>query len=125
MSIQNKAIFVNNYLNGDSLIVELNLFTKNDSGFICENCGKEVPPLSYSSRNHCPFCLCSKHVDVSPGDRRNECGAVMRPIAVNTSAKKEFIITHKCSKCGSLRNNRSQEDDDRNKLIFLTNPYNY
>ena len=49
-------------------------FTKNDSGFVCRNCGAEVPPLSYSSRDHCRVCLCSLHVDIDPGDRANGCG---------------------------------------------------
>ena len=105
--------------------MQTKLFSKNDSGFWCENCGRQVPPLSYSSRNHCPFCLCSKHVDINPGDRGCDCGGIMKPISVTTSAKKEFVITHKCVKCRATRNNRSQEDDDRNLLIKLTNPYNY
>ncbi|HBR31040.1 MAG TPA: RNHCP domain-containing protein, partial [Clostridiales bacterium] len=86
----------------------------NDSGFICGNCKKEVAPLSYSSRNHCPFCLYSMHVDINPGDRLCECRGMMRPIAVNTSSKKGFVITHRCEKCGELHNNRSQADDDMN-----------
>lgn len=104
--------------------MEGKLFSKNDNGFICENCGKEIPPLSYSSRNHCPFCLCSKHVDINPGDRACECGGLMRPFAVCTHAKKGFIITHQCDTCGELHNNRSQADDDIDLLIKLTNPYN-
>ena len=100
------------------------IFTKNDSGFICGHCGKEVPPLGYSSRNHCPFCLYSKHVDVNPGDRAAECGAMMRPSAVTVNFKKGFVITHKCVKCGAERNNKMQSDDDTALLIKLTNPYN-
>ena len=42
-------------------------FTKNDAGFTCRVCGKEVLPLGYTSRNHCPFCLSSLHVDINPG----------------------------------------------------------
>ena len=40
-------------------------FVKNDEEFICDNCGKRVPKLGYSSRNHCPYCLHSKHVDIN------------------------------------------------------------
>ncbi len=105
--------------------MESKLFAKNDSGFLCENCGRQVPPLSYSSRNHCPYCLCSKHVDINPGDRQCVCGGIMKPIAVTTSAKKGFIITHRCQKCGAEKNNRSQADDDTDLLIKLTNPYNF
>lgn len=99
-------------------------FIQNDSGFICENCGREVPPLGYSSRNHCPFCLYSKHVDVNPGDRACKCGGVMKPHEVRIDARKGFVITHKCVVCGATRNNRSQADDDTDLLIRLTNPYN-
>ena len=42
------------------------LFTEIDESFICENCGKKVEKLGYSCRNHCPYCLHSKHVDVNP-----------------------------------------------------------
>ena len=57
--------------------MEKKIFTKNDNGFICKNCGFEVQPLGYSSRNHCPNCLHSLHVDINPGDRANECGGIM------------------------------------------------
>ena len=39
--------------------------------FICENCGKDVEKSSYTARDHCPYCLYSKHVDINPGDRKN------------------------------------------------------
>ncbi len=103
--------------------MENKVFTKNDSGFICGNCGKEVPPLGYSSRNHCPFCLYSRHLDVNPGDRASDCGGLMRPAAVVSHPKKGFVITHKCTLCGSERNNKMQSDDDTALLIKLTNPY--
>ena len=111
--------------------MENTLFTKKDSGFICLNCGKEVPPLGYSSRNHCPFCLCSRHVDVNPGDRASECGAVMDPVEVRTEAKRGFVITHKCRKCGFISKNKAamknakstlpdSQYDDEDFLIKLT-----
>ena len=104
--------------------MEQKLFTKNDNGFICENCGRAVPKLGYSSRNHCPFCLFSKHVDVNPGDRASDCLGLMKPAEVNLNGKKGMIITHKCLKCGALRNNKMQADDDMSLLIKLTNPDN-
>ena len=57
--------------------METRRFTKNDSGFICAHCGKEVQPLGYTSRNHCPFCLWSLHLDENPGDRASDCGGQM------------------------------------------------
>ena len=51
----------------------MKLFTKNDNSFVCENCNMIVSPLKYTSRDHCPYCLYSKHVDINPGDRLNKC----------------------------------------------------
>ena len=48
-------------------------FFEIDEEFICENCGKHVPKLGYTCRNHCPYCLHSKHVDINPGDRAETC----------------------------------------------------
>lgn len=104
--------------------METKRFTKNDSGFICGHCEKEVPPLVYSSRNHCPYCLWSLHVDELPGDRACVCRGLMKPHVVLSHPKKGFVITHKCTVCGAEKNNRSQQDDDMDLLIRLTNPYN-
>ena len=49
-------------------MLEKGRFTEIDEEFVCENCGKKVPKLGYSCRNHCPYCLHSKHVDKNPGD---------------------------------------------------------
>ena len=54
-------------------------FTKNDEGFICKNCGRKVEKLGYTSRDHCPYCLCSIHIDNNPGDRANDCKGILRP----------------------------------------------
>ena len=95
-------------------------FAKNDSGFICSGCGKEVPPLGYTSRNHCPYCLCSLHLDVNPGDRAADCAGLMEPIAADPDPKKGFVITHKCKKCGAVRRCKAAKDDDVSLLIKLT-----
>ena len=100
--------------------LETKRFSKNDSGFICENCGKEVPPLKYTSRNHCPFCLASLHLDINPGDRASECRGVMDAVTAEPDAKKGFVITHRCRRCGALKRNKAAADDDRAKLIKLT-----
>ena len=100
--------------------MEVKRFTKNDGGFICENCGKEVAPLRYTSRNHCPWCLCSLHLDVNPGDRAADCGGIMDPVTAEPDPKKGYILTHKCRLCGALRRNKAASDDDINKIIRLT-----
>lgn len=95
-------------------------FTKNDTGFICAHCGRDVPPLRYTSRNHCPFCLWSMHLDVNPGDRASDCGAPLAPVTAEPDPKKGFVITHKCTKCGALRRNKAAADDNKNLIIKLT-----
>ena len=105
--------------------MDAKLFTKNDNGFICKNCGFEVHPLGYSSRNHCPKCLCSLHVDINPGDRANTCGGIMIPIKVEPDPKKGYIILHQCTKCGEIHRNKAAHEakdqpDDINYLIKLT-----
>ncbi len=105
--------------------MEQKRFIKNDNSFICENCGKTVEPLGYSSRNHCPFCLWSLHLDVNPGDRASSCHGKMEPIRVETDPKKGYVIIHKCTKCGEIKRNRSAHEasvqpDNLKLLIKLT-----
>ena len=100
-------------------------FRKNDSGFTCANCGKEVRPLGYTSRNHCPFCLFSLHLDINPGDRASDCGGLLEPVRVDIDPKKGYIIVSKCRKCGEIRRNKAANEapdqpDDINKIIKLT-----
>lgn len=87
---------------------------KNDP-FKCEHCGKDVEPIVYggSYRNHCPFCLWSKHVDAGiPGDRANLCKGLMEPVEVTTRRTGEYVLTHRCVKCGFERYNRIAGDDN-------------
>ncbi len=100
-------------------------FSKNDSGFTCLACGREVLPLGYTSRNHCPFCLSSLHVDINPGDRANDCGGILRPIRAIPDPRKGYIIVHRCEKCGAVVRNKSAHEariqpDDTELLIKLT-----
>lgn len=105
--------------------METKRFTKNDSGFICEACGREVEPLGYTSRNHCPYCLASLHLDNNPGDRAAGCGGIMDAVKSEPDPKKGFIIYHKCRKCGAVKRNRAALDargqqDNMDLLIELT-----
>ncbi|MBQ7599452.1 MAG: RNHCP domain-containing protein [Clostridia bacterium] len=100
--------------------METKRFTKNDSGFVCANCGERVEGLGYTSRNHCPKCLCSLHLDVFPGDRAADCGGIMDPVSAEPDPKKGFIITHRCRKCGAVKRNKAARDDNGDLLIELT-----
>ncbi len=105
--------------------METKRFTKNDNAFICMHCGLSVSALGYTSRNHCPRCLYSLHLDNQPGDRQNPCGALMRPISVETDPRRGYIILHKCTKCGEIKRNKAaheakEQPDDISLLISLT-----
>ena len=101
-------------------------FKKNDNSFVCENCGKQVDKLKYTSRNHCNHCLHSLHVDNDPGDRANECKGLMKPIGLEYNSNKGgYIIIHRCSKCGEIKKNKSSEDDDYKEILKLSNLNKY
>lgn len=100
--------------------MEQKRFTKLDEGFVCEHCGKEVSPLGYTSRDHCPHCLYSKHVDVLPGDRANDCRGKLRPVQSLPHKKEGFVILYRCERCGKEHRNVSARDDDTDLLIRLT-----
>lgn len=91
-----------------------------NTGFICENCHEEVLPLSNGSfKNHCPFCLCSKHLDVMPGDRESECQGLMKPIAKKFHSKKGIQIIHQCESCGHIMVNRIAEDEQGDDMTMI------
>ena len=71
-------------------------FTMRDENFICENCHKEVKKLGYTARDHCPYCLYSKHVDINPGDRQNSCQGLLKPIGIE-KFKDTYKILYKCN----------------------------
>jgi len=78
-----------------------------NAGFVCEHCGQEVVPLTNGGyRNHCPFCLYSKHMDVIPGDRQSRCVGLMRPIGLKHKSGKGLQIVHQCLECGEVRVNK-------------------
>lgn len=90
-----------------------------DEAFICEHCRKEVFPLQYSARDHCPFCLFSKHVDHNPGDRNNSCHGMLRPIGIE-KFKHTYKIVFECMKCGERHRNIMANDDNMDIIIELS-----
>ena len=92
---------------------------KNDNGFVCKHCGRDVSPLGYTSRDHCPYCIYSIHIDNMPGDRANKCLGLLRPVSVEPSNKKGYIVTYRCEKCGEIKRNKSAEDDDFDELLRI------
>jgi DNA-directed RNA polymerase subunit RPC12/RpoP len=90
------------------------VFIAREEAFLCEQCGKRVEPLVHGSyRNHCPFCLFSKHVDdAGPGDRASSCGGLMAPVSMDYNGKKGWLIVHECRRCGKRIPNKTAPDDD-------------
>lgn len=81
--------------------------------------------MKKTSRNHCPFCLWSLHLDINPGDRASDCGGELEPVSALPDPKKGYIIIHRCTKCGEIRRNKAAYDveiqpDDLKKIIALT-----
>lgn len=95
-------------------------FNKNDEKFICENCNKQVNKLLYTSRDHCPYCLYSKHVDINPGDRLNSCNGLLVPIGIE-KYRDTYKIIYKCNKCNNIHKNIIAKDDSIDKIIEISN----
>ncbi len=91
-------------------------FQRNKENFVCDKCGFVVVGDGYT--NHCPKCLWSKHVDISPGDRAAVCQGMMMPISVEFK-KGEYAILHKCVKCGFLKKNKAAKDDNFETILGL------
>ena len=94
-------------------------FNELDEEFICENCHKHVDRLNYSSRDHCNYCLYSKHVDINPGDRLNECRGLLKPIGIE-KYKDTFKIIYRCEKCRKTHKNIMARDDNMDRIIEIS-----
>ena len=94
-------------------------FTMRDEEFVCENCGKKVSVLKYSARDHCPFCLCSKHVDIMPGDRQNTCLGILDPVGIE-KFRDTYKIVYRCRTCGEYHKNIMAKDDNMDLIISLS-----
>ena len=94
-------------------------FKMRDEEFICDNCGRKVAKLEYSSRDHCPYCLYSKHVDIMPGDRMNKCLGMLVPIGIE-KYRDSYKIVYRCGKCGTIHKNIMARDDDYDVIVGLS-----
>ena len=105
--------------------------------FECGHCRLHVSAEPRRSgvhnRNHCPYCLWSKHVDLrAAGDRLCACKGPMRPVglALKRRHKKyapagaagELMLVHQCAVCGAVSLNRVAADDSSQRLweVFET-----
>lgn len=93
-------------------------FKRKFEDFVCDMCGTSVSGSGYT--NHCPNCLWSKHVDINPGDRENPCRGLMKPVGLDQKSG-EFVVIHKCVKCGEVKRVRVSKHDDQKALRKLVN----
>lgn len=89
--------------------------------FICRYCGRTVSEEAPGTRhrNHCPWCLRSVHLDRKAGDRSSSCNGIMEPIAVSVRRGSEWVLIHRCTSCGALKENRIAGDDNELALMSL------
>lgn len=107
------------------------LVREKKGGFRCSNCDQWVPFTEFMGtehRNHCPFCLWSKHVDLEkPGDRKSKCQAGMKPIGLTfkhdgvdkygSLRQGELMLIHECTGCGKTSINRIAADDNEKAIL--------
>ena len=91
-------------------------FQKTVEDFVCEFCGNPVKGTGFT--NHCPKCLWSKHVDVSPGDRMALCRGLMRPIRIDGSSP-DYTIIHQCVKCDHRSKIKALPEDMPAVVMFV------
>lgn len=92
-------------------------FKRTTEDFVCEKCGIYVKGNGYT--NHCPECLWAKHVDIFPGDRGEDCRGMMEPIKIEIK-NKEYVIVHKCLKCGVERKNKAVKEDNFQMILQIS-----
>jgi hypothetical protein len=91
-------------------------FTRRVEDFTCGHCGHSVRGSGYT--NHCPACLWSRHVDVSPGDRAASCVGMMEPVAV-VFERGGYVIGFRCVRCDHTWRNKAAPSDDPSALHAL------
>lgn len=99
----------------------------NCRGFVCADAALS----GVHNRNHCPYCLASRHLDLfEAGDRLSACKGAMLPVALTwkRGLKKyarpgdgELMLVHHCRECGALSINRIAADDDNALILSLLN----
>jgi hypothetical protein len=106
---------------------------RGNKDFFCSHCHAYItsdPLISgVQNRNHCPYCLWSRHLDLfKAGDRLSACRGLMQPVglSIKKSYKKyssptcgELMLVHRCRDCGNLSLNRIAADDDSDTIFTI------
>ncbi len=96
-------------------------------GFRCSHCKQFVvinDIMGTVNRNHCNWCLWSKHVDETKGDRRATCCGGMEPIGLTFKHEGyyrlgEIMLIHLCLACQKISINRVARDDSEHKILEI------
>jgi hypothetical protein len=95
----------------------MKLFQRRTEDFICEKCSNEVEGTGYT--NHCPNCLWSKHVDINPGDRLNQCRGLMEPVGIDQKDGEKALV-HRCVRCKFEKKNKVEPNDNYDIIVQLS-----
>ncbi len=108
-------------------------FLRQSGSFQCKHCRQYVltaPAISgVQNRNHCPFCLWSRHLDLyRAGDRLSACKGEMQPVGLTAKPARnkyagagpgELMLVHRCVECGKLSANRLAADDHSLEVLHI------
>ncbi len=101
-------------------------FRSNTFGdFRCIHCrvvvSADITLSAVNNRNHCPYCLWSRHLDLyEAGDRLCACKGAMRPVGLTFKRRNkkyghlcqgELMLVHQCVECNKFSLNRIAADD--------------
>ncbi len=102
------------------------------AGFRCAHCqafiSAELKLACVQNRNHCPYCLWSRHLDLyTAGDRLSACKSLMQPIGLTVKhthkkygcGRGELMLIHACMGCEALSINRIAADDDPQRVFSV------
>ncbi len=102
------------------------------SDFNCMHCRRLVQAHELFSgvrnRNHCPYCLSSRHLDLyEAGDRLAACKGCMQAVALTLKRDRnkyavesgELMLVHICNECGKVSINRIAADDDNGLILQI------
>lgn len=101
--------------------------------FVCVHChhfvSAQAALAGVNNRNHCPYCLSSRHLDLyAAGDRLSACRARMKPIGLTLKRRSkkyargdqgELMIVQRCEDCGHVAINRIAADDDNEAIVAV------
>jgi hypothetical protein len=104
-----------------------------NADFICEHSGYFIHTqrqiFGVVNRNHCPYCLHSRHVNLyHPRDRLCACNKLMAPVGLTLKRNRDkyapdnqgkLLLVHHPINCGDLSINRIAADDDPHMLIDI------